>query len=59
MNKRIAEFLTELCDENERLESRLKSESFEKQFWLNESRQWEVKVKAMKAIIRKLKKETK
>jgi hypothetical protein len=59
MNKRIANFLSELCEENERLEIRLKSVSFEREFWIKESKQWEVKVKAMKAIISKLKKEAK
>jgi hypothetical protein len=59
MNKRIAEFLTELCDENERLESRLKSESFEREFWLKESKHWQTALKAAKAEIRKLKKEAK
>jgi len=59
MNKRIAEFLSELCDENERLEketTRRYEDLVAARIWRDAA---ERKIKELLKVIRKLKKEAK
>ena len=59
MNKRIAEFIAELCDENERLEKHNSFISEVRDIAVRENKTLATALKAAKAEIRRLKKERK